>query len=872
MEWTAQKVRETFLRFFEERGHTRVQSSPLLPHGDPTLLFTNAGMNQFKAYFLGERVPPFTRATSVQKCIRAGGKHNDLDNVGFTRRHHTFFEMLGNFSFGDYFKREAILWAWELMTEVFRLDPDRLWVSVYLEDDEAYEIWQREVGVPEHRILRLGKKDNFWEMGEVGPCGPSSEIHYDLGPEFDPHQQDPGQEGERFLELWNLVFMEFERKPDGSLSPLPNKNIDTGMGLERLLAVLQGVDSNFHTDLFMPIIEEVERISGVPYSPDERGAPHRVLADHARALTFAISDHIYPSNFGRGYVLRRILRRAHRFGQKIGIHEPILYRLVPVVVHIMKSAYPDLEKSKTEVELIVKREEERFLETLARNLPRLEEAIEEARDTGVLPGEVIFKLYDTYGLPLDLIEEVGREAGVTFDWEGFEAYLERQRARARKAQKEATLPELQEVVPHAQPTEFLGYETLDARARLTKWATQNGRVYLVFDRTPFYARSGGQVGDRGVIQAPGIEIEVLDTVKVGKDHVHIGKLRKGDRVRTDVEYELHVDPKWRRPTMRAHTATHLLHAALREVLGDHVRQEGSLVEPDRTRFDFSHPAPLTEQELQAVEDLVNEKIRENLDVRIQWMDYQRALEMGAMAIFEEKYEARVRVVSCGDFSKELCGGTHVSRTGDIGLFVIVKEEASSAGIRRIDAYTGQRALEYLREKRNRLQEVAEALGAEEAQVLTRIHKLKEEWTETQKAYREILDRYAYLLARQIAGTPLLSEPVWAVVTHVEGIEMAGIQRISDFLVDLSGRPYVILLVGSKNGKVSVFSRVHKDLSHVLSAADLVRQVAKALGGGGGGSPVKAEGGGRHVERIPEALHDVQKTIQAKVQDLTLSSK
>ncbi len=672
MEWTAQKVRETFLRFFEDRGHTRVPSSPLLPHGDPTLLFTNAGMNQFKAYFLGERTPPYTRATSVQKCIRAGGKHNDLDNVGFTRRHHTFFEMLGNFSFGDYFKREAILWAWGLVTEVFRLDPDRLWVSVYTEDDEAYEIWQKEVGVPEDRILRLGKKDNFWEMGEVGPCGPSSEIHYDLGPEFDPHQQNPGQEGERFLELWNLVFMEFERKPDGTLAPLPSKNIDTGMGLERLLAVLQGVDSNFHTDLFMPLIEEVERISGVPYQPDERGAPHRVLADHARALTFAIADHIYPSNFGRGYVLRRILRRAHRFGQKIGIHEPILYRLVPVVVHIMKSAYPELEQSKTEVELIVKREEERFLETLARNLPRLEEAVEDAKTTGILAGEVIFKLYDTYGLPLDLIEEVGREAGLQFDWEGFEAYLEQQREKARKAQKETQLPELQVVNPAYKATKFVGYETLEARSKIAKYATQNGRVYLVFEETPFYARSGGQEGDRGIIRGPGIEIEVQDTLKVGKDHVHIGRFVQGSRIDPEAEYELRVDPGWRKPTMRAHTATHLLHAALREVLGDHVRQEGSLVEPDRTRFDFSHPTAMTEQEIRAVEDLVNEKIRENLEVRIQWMDYQRALEMGAMAIFEEKYEARVRVVSCGDFSKELCGGTHVSRTGDIGLFVIVK--------------------------------------------------------------------------------------------------------------------------------------------------------------------------------------------------------
>ncbi len=863
MKWTAQRVRDTFLRFFEERGHTVVPSSPLLPHGDPTLLFTNAGMNQFKPYFLGEVEPPFRRAASVQKCLRAGGKHNDLENVGFTRRHHTFFEMLGNFSFGDYFKREAILWAWELITRVFGLDPDRLWVSVYEEDDEAYEIWAREVGVPEGRILRLGKKDNFWEMGDVGPCGPCSEIHYDLGPEFDPRQRDPGQEGERFLELWNLVFMQYERKPDGTLVPLPKKNIDTGMGLERLLAVLQGVDSNFHTDLFMPLIEEVERITSVAYDPGEKGAPHRVLADHARALTFAIADGIYPSNFGRGYVLRRILRRAHRFAQRIGVQEAVLYRLVPVVVHIMKSAYPELVAKKADVELIVKQEEERFIQTLARNLPRLEEVLRAARGTGVVPGEAVFQLYDTYGIPLDMVEEAAREAHLRVDWEAFEELMARQREQARKSQAGVQLPEFQVLDPEYQGSEFVGYETLQAQSTLAKWAQKGQEYFLVFHKTPFYARGGGQEGDHGRIFTEDVEFEVLDTFRVGRDIVHRARLRRGQldpEAARKMLFQLQVDEEWRRGAMRAHTATHLMHAALREVLGEHVRQQGSLVEPDRTRFDFTHPVALTEEQIQAIEDRVNEKILENCEIVIQWMAYQRALEEGAIAFFEEKYGDRVRVVSCGDYSKELCGGTHVRRTGDIGLFVIVKEEASSAGVRRIDAYTGKRARRFLRERWQLLRETARRLQVEEPQVPQKVERLQQQLKEAEQRAQRLMDRYAREVAQKLFQQARRVGEAVVVVARLADLDGEGIKRVSDFLVETSSGPVVLFLVGEQRGRPVMFARVSPELTERVQARTLIQRAGRFLQGGGGGTAERAEGGGRTLEQVDQALSRVLQDI------------
>jgi len=854
MKWTANKVRETFLEYFRERGHTIVPSSSLLPKGDPTLLFTNAGMNQFKLFFLGVVKPPFTRAASVQKCLRAGGKHNDLDNVGFTKRHHTFFEMLGNFSFNDYFKEDAIKFAWELLTEVYGLDKSRLYVTVFREDDEAYQIWHEVIDVPADRIYRMGEKDNFWEMGEVGPAGPCSEILYDLGEEEDPHQKDPTMEGERFLEVWNLVFMQYNRNEKGELEVLGTKNIDTGMGLERLLRILQGVDSNFHTDLFMPIIEEVERITGVKYSKGEEGSPHRVLADHARALTFAISDGIYPSNYGRGYVLRRILRRAHRFAQKIGYEDkPIVYRLVPVVVEIMKEAYPELTTRKPEVELIIKREEERFVENIAKNLPRLKEEILDYKDKGVLPGSVVFKFYDTYGLPLDLIEEYVAEEGLKVDWASFESEMETQRERARKkAVFKVELPE-EWIVWREGSSEFVGYEKIEALSRIMRYGFKGDKVYIVTQETPFYPEGGGQVGDKGYIEGEGPSghflVKVIDTQKMDKMIVHIGYLKEGKV--EDVEVRLRVDEGLRLGAQRAHTATHLLHAALREVLGEHVRQEGSLVEPDRLRFDFLHFSKLKDEELLDVEKIVNRKILENIPLKVRYITYDEAVREGAMALFEGKYGEVVRVIYIGDFSRELCGGTHVQRTGDIGLFKIVKEEASSANIRRIEAYTGLKALEFVEGNEETLRTLASLLATSTQDVVDKLRRNMEVYKKLEEKANFYLNKWAELKTNELLQNLINVNGKNVVVDYIKGAEIEDLRIISD-RVRQSGKDLVLVLIGSKEGGVSFLVEVVGNVEGV-NATDVVRKIGKYLKGGGGGSPKKAEGGGKDSSRIGEVL-------------------
>ncbi len=861
MKWTADKVRKTFLDFFRERGHVIVPSSPLLPKGDPTLLFTNAGMNQFKPYFLRIVEPPFTRAASCQKCMRAGGKHNDLDNVGFTRRHHTFFEMLGNFSFGDYFKKEAISWAWELLTDVYGLPKDRLWVTIFREDDEAFYIWRDEVGVPEERIVRMGEKDNFWEMGETGPCGPSTEIHYDLGPEVDPEQKSVREEGERFLELWNLVFTQYNRQPDGSLEPLPHKNIDTGMGLERILAVLQGVDSNYHTDLFMPLIREVERITGVKYKPTIEGAPHRVLADHIRALSFAIADGIYPSNFGRGYVLRRILRRAHRFAQKLDINEPVLYRLVGVVAEIMGNTYPEVRLKKTEIANIIKSEEERFIRTIARNIPRLMEAIERAKDSGVIAGEDIFKLYDTYGLPLDLIEDYARDAGVEMDIDGYNRFMAEQRQRARKAvQFEATPWEIFD--NSYQSTDFVGYDTLETEAKIVKARKRSdGKWEIVLDKTSFYAESGGQVGDRGRITGVDDDFEFLveDTQRIEGDIIHIGKVVKGKPEGQVVRAV--VDREHRLACARAHTATHLMHAALREVLGEHVRQEGSLVEPDRLRFDFAHFQAMTQDEIRRVEQIVNEKILENIELMVEYMDYHRAIELGAIALFTEKYGQKVRVVSIGDFSKELCGGTHCKRTGDIGAFKIIKEEAAAAGIRRIEAYTGMKVLKWMWDTEDVLHEVASVLSVEPARVPVRARKLVSELEAERDKASALLDRLAASTARELKNRIQEFNGVKIVSGVVSGMDIEGLRRIADNIISAIEPPFVLILGGIVKNRPSVFVRLHKSLADKLSAVALVREIGKMIRGGGGGTAEKAEGGGKDASKLESAIGSAVETVK-----------
>jgi len=847
-----------------------VPSSPLLPYNDPTLLFTNAGMNQFKPYFLGEEVPPFRRATTVQKCMRAGGKHNDLDNVGFTKRHHTFFEMLGNFSFGDYFKLEAIRWAWELLTEVYGLDKNRMWATVYLDDDEAYAIWRDEIGLPEERILRLGKKDNFWEMGDTGPCGPCSELHYDQGAEFDPNQKDPSEEGERYLELWNLVFMQYNRKEDGSLEPLPNKNIDTGMGLERLLAVLQGVDSNFHTDLFLPIIEEAERITGVKYDYGPGGAPFRVLADHTRALVFAITDGIYPSNFGRGYVLRRILRRAHRFAQKIGFEDkPIIYRLAPVVVEIMGDAYPELKERKTEVELIIKKEEEKFIEHVARNLPRLREALESARDKGVIEGEKVFKFYDTYGLPLDLIEEYAEDYKVRIDWEGFDREMARQKERAReKSTFKMEIPDWIVLDSSYTESEFVGYKTLESTGRLVKYAEKGKQVYIVLDRTPFYAESGGQVGDKGYLtgefDGQSFLFKVEDTQKIGKDIVHIGKIVHGELPSQPVEVSARVDRELRIAAQRAHTATHLLHKALREILGEHARQEGSLVEPDRLRFDFVHFQQVKEEELKEIERIVNSKILENIEVKKEWMPYREAIKQGVMALFGEKYGETVRVVSIGDYSKELCGGTHVERTGDIGFFKIIKEESVASGIRRIEALVGFKALEYVESIEDTSREVAELLRTEPHKVVTRIRKLLDEKDDLEKELNTLSEILSNELFRRI--TPVSIDGITVYSASFRGLTPDVLKRISDKVNEKHNeKAFVVALATEKNGRAHIFVRISEDLRGRLSAKELVRGVSKIIQGGGGGSDLKAEGGGKQPSRLKEALNKILESVKNSFQ-------
>ncbi|NPB03361.1 MAG: alanine--tRNA ligase [Thermotogae bacterium] len=842
------EIRRAFLEFFRQKGHTVVPSSSLLPP-DPTLLFTNAGMNQFKPYFLGEADPPFKRATSVQKCLRAGGKHNDLDNVGFTRRHHTFFEMLGNFSFGDYFKREAILWAWELLTEVYKLPKDRLWATVYEEDDEAYAIWRDEVGLPAERILRMGAKDNFWEMGDVGPCGPSSEILYDLGPESDPNQKSPYEEGERWLELWNLVFMQYNRRADGTLEPLPKKNIDTGMGLERIAAVLQGAYSNYETDLFMPIIRFVEDLTGVKYSY-ETGAPHRVIADHTRALVFAIADGIFPANFGRGYVLRRILRRAYRFAQKIGIAEPVLYRVADVVIDIMKEAYPEVEENAEVVKKVIKSEEERFLNTLGKAVPILIKALEEAQSEGVLPGDVAFKLYDTYGIPQDMIDDYAATYGVRVDWEGFRREMERARERSQAAAKfKMLVPEWREVAEDYTGSKFVGYHRLTHESRVAKVGRLKERDALVFYETPFYPEGGGQVGDVGVIEGDGWRMEVQDTKRMGADIVHYGKVSGNPKVGDTAV--LRVDERQRWAARRAHTATHLMHASLRTILGPHVRQQGSLVERERLRFDFSHPVALTQEEIQEIERLVNEKIRENIPVSEEYKPYREALKEGAIAIFEEKYGDVVRVISVGDFSKELCGGTHVDRTGDIGLFVITKEESVSAGTRRIEALVGERALRHVQEQRRLLREAAGLLKVPPKDLPKAVARKMEEIKALQTENNSLLQRLANSYVNQVEEVARDGYTLkWAVLPlPKEALRQVGDRIFGDDVV-------LILISAHPKDRGFVHVRVGKNLKGKLSARDIIRRLTSALGGGGGGSDFKAEGKIKRVEALKEEVEKI----------------
>ena len=863
---TAREIRETFLRFFETKGHARVPSASLIP-SDPTLLFTNAGMVPFKRVFTGEESRPYKRATTTQKCMRVSGKHNDLEEVGRSARHHTFFEMLGNFSFGDYFKQDAIRFAWELVTERFGLDPKRLAVTVFREDDEAASIWEQEIGVPRAQIYRLGEADNFWAMGDTGPCGPCTEIYLDRGPVPGAVDDDPSKDSGRFLEFWNLVFMQFNRDAQGKLTPLPRPSVDTGAGLERTTQVLAGFTSNYETDLFVPILARAQELSGVSLGTDpEQDVSLRVVADHARAVAFLIGDGVLPSNEGRGYVLRRILRRAARHGVLLGLERPFLFSVADTVIDEMGDVFPELSERRAFITDRVRREEERFLETLGKGLALLEGEIRELRARGgaELPGPVLFKLYDTYGFPLDLVQDILRSQQLRADEAGFRREMETQRARSREAWKGSGDQGVAEVygrIAADLATSFVGYDTLEHDAEIrallvagrpVEEAAAGAEVEVVTAETPFYAESGGQVGDRGAIETAGGRIEVHDTQRPsGELVVHRGKVTAG-RVRVGEVAHLAVDRAAREATVRNHSGTHLLHAALRAVLGPQAVQKGSLVSPERLRFDFTHDAPLGDDEIERIEDLVNGWIEANDAGLVRQMAYREAIDAGAIAMFTEKYGDRVRVVSFGGVSTELCGGTHAKATGDIGLLQVVSQSSVAAGVRRIEALTGLGALRHVREREKLLRRVGELLRVPAPQAPERVEKLLDERKEKEREIAELKRaRHRAPAAeeqappREIAGTRVL-------VREVEGVDG---KELRDLVDDLRGqvKSGVVLVASKLEGRISLALGVTPDLRDRIKAGDLVREIAQVVGGKGGGRPDFAQAGGNAPEKLPQAI-------------------
>jgi len=873
---TSDEIRRAFLNYFEEREHRIVRSSSLVPKNDPTLLFTNAGMVQFKGVFLTEETRAYKRATTSQKCVRAGGKHNDLEIVGKTARHHTFFEMLGNFSFGDYFKKEAIEMGWNLLIRQWGLPVEKMWITIYLDDDEAFHLWRR-VGVPGDRIVRLGEKDNFWAMGETGPCGPCSEIVIDQGEGVGCGRPDcqVGCDCDRFLELWNLVFMQFNRDGEGKLQPLAKPCIDTGMGLERISAILQEVKSNYETDLFRPIFEEIETISHVPYGQEPRSdVSIRVIADHSRAATFLISDGVLPSNEGRGYVLRRIMRRAMRHGKILGIVGPFLYRTSSKVVDLMKEAYPELRETEAFVSKVIQNEEERFSETLDSGLKILREELEQLQREGgmILPGEVAFRLYDTYGFPLDLTAEILQEKGMSFDEAGFRAQMEEQKHKSKQAWQgigEGKTKEVyRQIVNEGMKTAFLGYGETQSESKILQlikgdervpFAVEGDEIEIITEKSPFYGEAGGQVGDRGVIFHEGFSIEVENTIKPLEELIiHQGKVKRGT-VKEGMEAVLQVEGERRRAIALNHTATHLMQAVLREVLGDHIHQAGSLVSSERLRFDFTHFASMEKEELERVETLVNQKIRENLKVETKIMAVEDALQTGAMALFGEKYGEKVRVVMVSDFSIELCGGTHTSRTGDIGLFKIVSESGVAAGVRRIEALTGEGAYRFVKEEERELWEIASSLKSVPGELSSKIERLLERHKELERELSSFQDKLSHQelsnllpFVREIKGVKVLS-------AKVDGKD---IKRMREFVDQLKGKigSGIILLGGQSQNKVSLIMGVTPDLIHRFNANDLIKKIALLIGGTGGGRPDFAQAGGTDSKKLDEALKAIDDLI------------
>ncbi|GIX49737.1 MAG: alanine--tRNA ligase [Candidatus Tectimicrobiota bacterium] len=875
---TGNDIRRAFLDFFAQRGHRVVKSSSLVPKDDPTLLFTNAGMVQFKDVFLGREKRDYTRAVSVQKCLRAGGKHNDLENVGRTARHHTFFEMLGNFSFGDYFKEEAIAFAWEFLTGHLKLPAERLWITIYQDDDEAFDIWHRHIGVPAERIVRMGEKDNFWSMGDTGPCGPCSEIVIDQGPELGTGPEDVlGGEGDRYLELWNLVFMQYNREADGTLTPLPQKNIDTGMGLERIAAILQGVHSNYDTDLLRPLITAVEELAEKAYGSDPRAdVSMRVIADHLRAIVFLISDGVLPENTGRGYVLRRIIRRAARHGKLLGFGEPFLYRLVDVVVRVMSPAYPELESSRQFVTKVLLNEEERFQHALHQGLRELETlmAQHEADGTRLIRGEEAFRLYDTFGLPVDLAEEVAQEAGLRLDRAGFEAVLEATRQRARETWRGSgerqVAPVYLETLERVGPSTFVGYECDEAESPLlailvggrpVAAAAAGQEVELVFARTPFYGEAGGQVGDTGRAVAPeyGVEVEIHDTQKPLEELiVHRGVVRRGT-IECGMVLRLVIDRERREAIRKNHTATHLLHAALRQILGEHVKQAGSLVAPDRLRFDFTHFTRLTERELERIERLVNEEIWANLPVQTALTTLEEAIASGALAFFGEKYGEVVRTVEVPGFSKELCGGTHVRATGEIGFFTIVHESGIGAGVRRIEALTGPGAFQHHRDDERILGEVRQLLRAQPHEEAEKLQRLLAQQRELERQLEALKMRLATAQSQDYFQRVQEVEGIKVLALVLDNVDRKALRAFVDTAKQRLGSGVVV--VGSaEDGKAAMVAGVTPDLTQRISAGELVGRVAALAGGKGGGRPDMAQGGGPEAAKLAEVMAKVPQLV------------
>ncbi len=882
---TGNEIRKKFLEYFARHDHRILPSSSLVPKDDPTLLFTNAGMVQFKDLFLGREKRDYVRAATSQKCVRAGGKHNDLENVGRTARHHTFFEMLGNFSFGDYFKKEAIALAWEFLTEEMHLPKEKLWATVYKEDDEAFDIWHKQIGLSPDRIGRMGEKDNFWSMGDTGPCGPCSEIIIDQGPDVGCGRAECNLECEcdRYLELWNLVFMQFNRDTSGAMTPLPKPSIDTGMGLERIAAVVQGVTSNFDTDLLRPIISFVEKRAGKVYGQEEAvDISLRVIADHIRATTFLINDGVLPSNEGRGYVLRRIMRRAARHGKLLGIHEPFLFQALDIVIEIMHHAYPELRASREYIAKVIRYEEERFAHTLDQGLKVFQEVIEQtkARKEQKIPGEEVFKLYDTFGFPLDLMEEIARDHHLTLDEAGFEAAMARQRAMARASwvgSGEALVnPLYREIRDRWGPTKFVGYHSLEStsqvqailcRDQLVESAQPGAEVEIFLDQTPFYGESGGQVGDQGILSSGELLVEIVDVQKPLPDlFVHKGRVKQGI-LSSGTQVLARVNAERRQAIVLNHSATHLLHAVLRQVLGDHVKQAGSLVAPDRLRFDFTHFSRLSPRERDRIEELVNTYIRQNIPVEISYMPLDEALARGAMALFGEKYGEEVRVVQMGGVSLELCGGTHARATGDIGSFKIVQEAGVAAGVRRIEAFTGEGAYQYVKKEEETLTAIRELLKAQPFEEASKVQRLFEHTRELEREVMALKEKLLRTRSEEFLERVVVVQGIKILTVREDNLDRKALRSFVDTARDRlqSG----VVVVGSvTDGRVALIAGVTRDLTQQLSADKMIKKVSALVDGSGGGRADLAEAGGKNPAKLDMALQAVPQIVESFLQAST----